>query len=144
MNPTQSNTQAGRIVRTTGAASLAGKEGFLALLVLVGAVGVVQLPAAITDVTPFLVDEGGTAGEPSTIDPLSPDRQYRVKGKGVIQPGAAMVLAAIAGDDAGKARQLPAAAGTYRVLLRCEEEKPTADGQLVLCRPSFEGNAVVA
>lgn len=139
MNPTQSNTQAGKIKRTTGAASLVGKEGYLCLLLA----GLVTLPAAITDVTPFIVDEGGAAGEPSSIDPLSPDRQYRVKGKGVIEPGAAIVLAAIAGADAGKVRQLPVAAGTYRVIARCEEEEDTADGQSVLLRPSFEGNVVV-
>lgn len=143
MNPTQSNTLVGKLKRTVGAASLVGKEGYLCLLALVGGVGVVQLPAAITDVTLFIVDEGAAIGEPCSIDPLSPDRQFRIVGKGVINPGAPMVLAAIAGADAGKLRALPAAAGTYRVLARCEEEKATADGQLVLCRPSFEGNVVV-
>lgn len=143
MNPTQSNTQAGRIPRTTGAVSLVGKEGFLCLLAAVGGLLRVIRPAAITDVTPFIIDEGGAVGEPTTIDPLNPDRQYRIKCVGVIQPGAPMVLAAIAGDDAGKLRAVPAVAGSYRVVARCEEEKATVDGQLVLCRPSFEGAIAV-
>src|ERR1700686_2072979 len=143
MNPTQSNAQAGKIKRHAGA-DLTDKEGYLCLLVAVSGLAVVLLPAAITDVPGFIVDDGSTIGEDVSIDPLSPDRQYRVPGKGVIQPGAAMCLAAIAGADAGKARQLPVTTGTYRVILRCEETKPTVDGQLVLCRPSPEGNVVVA
>lgn len=143
MNPTQSNTLQGKHRLRKAGVDLTDKEGYLCLLVAVANVGVVKLPAAITDVPPFIVDEGVALGDLVSIDPLSPDRQYRVKGKGVINPGAAMVLAAIAGADAGKARELPVAAGTYRVILRCEEEKPTADGQMVLCRPSMEGNIVV-
>jgi hypothetical protein len=143
MNPTQSNTQTGKIKRTAGV-DLTGLEGYLCLLVAVSNVGVVLLPAAITDVPGFIVDDGGALADDVSIDPLSPDRQYRVAGKGVINPGAAMVLAAIAGADAGKARQLPATTGTYRVILRCEELNPTVDGQLVLCRPSAEGNIIVA
>lgn len=144
MNPTQSNTLQGKHRLRKAGADLTGKEGYLCLLVAVSSIGVVKLPAAITDVPLFIVDEGAALDERVSIDPLSPDRQYRVKGKGVIQPGAAMVLAAIAGADAGMARQLPVAAGTYRVILRCEEEAPTVDGQMVLCRPSPEGNVVVS
>lgn len=143
MNPTQSNCQQGKIKNIKAGADLTDLEGYLALIVAVANVGVAKLPAAITDVPGFIIDESGASGAEVSLDPLSPDRQYRVKGKGVIAPGAAMVLAAIAGSDAGKARQLPVAAGTYRVILRCEETAPTVDGQFVLCRPSPEGNIVV-
>jgi hypothetical protein len=143
MNPTQSNTQTGKIKATAGA-DLTGKEGYLCLLLAVSSALVAKLPAAITDVCAFIVDDGGDSGKEVSIDPLSPDRQYRIKGKGVVTPGAALVLAAIAGDDAGMVRQLPTSTGTYRVLARCEELKDTVDGQLVLCRPSMEGNIVVA
>lgn len=143
MNPTQSNTQAGKIKNIKAGADLTGLEGYLVLILAVANVGVIKLPAAITDVPGFVLDEGGASGEEVSVDPLSPDRQFRIKGKGVIAPGAAMVLAAIAGADAGKLRQLPVAAGTYRVIARCEELAPTVDGQLVLCRWSPEGNIVV-
>jgi hypothetical protein len=143
MNPTQSNCQQGKIVRTSGA-DLTGKEGYLCLLAAVAGALVVLLPAAITDVPGFILDDDGVSGDDVSIDPLSRDRQYRIPGKGVIQPGAALVLAAIAGADAGKVRQLPVTTGTYRVIARCEEKAATADGQFVLCRPSEEGNVVVA
>jgi hypothetical protein len=143
MNPTQSNCQTGKIQRVAGA-DLTGKEGYLCLFFAVANALVVNLPAAITDVPGFIVDDGGLAASNVSIDPLSRDRQYRIKGKGVIAPGAALVLAAIAGLDAGMVRQLPVTTGTYRVIARCEEAKPTVDGQFVLCRPSEEGNIVVA
>lgn len=146
MNPTQSNVIAGKIKTRKAGQDLTNKEGFLCLLVLVAGLGVVKLPAAITDVTPFIVDEGAALDGLVSIDPLSPDRQYRIKCVGVIQPGAQMVLAI--GADAGQLRAVPGpsapTAGSYRVIARCEEEKPTANGQFVLCRPTYEPLVVVA
>lgn len=134
MNPTQSNTQAGRYSRTTGAVSLVGKEGFLCLIARVGGKGVVALPAALGDITPFIVDEGGAPGEPTTIDPLNPDRQYRIKALGAGNAGQILALANPAvSADAGKVRALPAAAGVYVSPGVAEED--FVDGQLVLMRP---------
>lgn len=141
MNPTQSNTLAGRRPVTTGAVSLVGKEGFLCLLAVAGGALVVQLPAAIGDYASHIVDEGGAVGEPTQIDPLNPDRLYRIPCVDVIQPGAPIALAV--GGDVGKGRALPGAAGSYRIVGRCEEAKPTVAGQFVLFRPSFEGIRVV-
>lgn len=144
MNPTQSNAQAGKVKNFKAGADLTDLEGLLVLLVAVSSLGVIKLPAAITDVPGFVLDEGGVSGAEVSVDPVTSEKQFRIRGKGVIAPGAAMVLAAIAGSDAGKLRQLPVAAGTYRVLFRCEEVAPTVDGQLVLCRWSPEGNIVVS
>jgi hypothetical protein len=140
MNPTQSNTQRGRIVRIAGA-DLTSKEGYLCRLTNNGGVPAVNLPAAITDVPTYIVDDGGIAGAEISIDPLTSERQFRIPLKGACDPGDALVLAAIAGADPGKLRKLPTATGTYRVIFRAEEKG--VDGQLVLCRPSPEGNVIV-
>ncbi len=132
MNPTQSNTQAGTIVRKANV-DLTGLEGFLALLINNAGANVVALPAAITDHANFLVDDGAAAGENASITPLEPGKQFRVKAKGAGVCGDLLSLAAIAGADAGKVRKVPAAAGTYHAILVAEET--FVDGQLVLCRP---------
>lgn len=141
MNPTQSNTQAGKIVRVASVA-LTGLEGYLAKLVNSSGANVVALPTAITDRTNFIIDNGGASGDEVTIDPLEPGRQYRVKAKGAGACGALLCLAAIAGADAGKVRAVPAGAGTYHAILVAEET--FVDGQFVLCRPISREAIVVS
>lgn len=132
MNPTQSNTQAGAIVRKANV-NLTGLEGYLAKLINNAGSNEAALPTAITDRTLFLVDDGAAAGENASIAPLEPGKQYRVKAKGTGVCGDPLSLAAIAGADAGKVRKVPATAGTYHAILVAEET--FVDGQLVLCRP---------
>jgi hypothetical protein len=125
---TQSNTQPGPLAIASDG-DLTGKEG---RLVTLGADGV-KLPEAITDLVPYLLDEGGADEAMSTVIPFEPSRNLRVVAKGTGDKGDALVLAAIAGDDAGKLRVVPATAGTYNVVAVAEED--FADGQLVLVRP---------
>lgn len=144
MNPTQSNTQAGKIRRKAGSSDLTDKEGYLVkLAVFSGDGGSVSVPDNNADYTPFIIDEGADIGALVSIDPLSPDRQYRIKATGAGVTGDVLVLADTGGGDAdrGKVRKLPAAAGTYYSVALAEEN--FADEQLVLCRPTSREKIVV-
>jgi hypothetical protein len=102
----------------------------------------VKLPAAITDIAPYVVTEGSLDAALSTVAPLVAERNVRLKLKGTCNPGDQLVLAAIAGADAGMVRLIPVAAGTYRVIAIAEEAG--VDGQLVLARPCSVGNVVIS
>jgi hypothetical protein len=124
---TQSNTRAGSFPVLAGE-DLTGKAGYLVKMTHDTGVPEVKLPAAITDITPYVVGEG--------------ERNTRMKLKGTCNPGDQLVLAAIAGSDAGMVRLIPTAGGTYRVIAIAEEAG--VDGQLVLCRPCAVGNVLVS
>lgn len=141
MEVTQSNTIIGRLQKTS-AVDLTGKEGRLAVLSDSVGAARVGLPVAITDRPLFVIDEGAALGEKSHVIPLSPDRQIRVKAKGAGAGGAPLCLAAIAGDDAGKLRAVPVAAGTYHIEAIAEED--FVDGQLVLVRRCSREAVLVA
>ena len=137
----QSNTKVGDILLPSNA-DLEGKEGYLAKIVSDSGVAEAALPAAITDYTPFVIIDGGTeAGERVQLRPLEPGRNVRVVLKDTCAPGDVLVLAAIAGSDAGKVRKLPTAGGTYRGIGIAEETG--VDTQLVRMRPMQIGNIVV-
>ena len=137
---TQNNTRIGATVFLAGE-NLTGKEGYLVKLTHDTGVPEVKLPAAITDTALYLLVDGAADTKTVAVKPLNPEKQVRIKLKGTCNPGDTLVLAAIAGSDAGMVRTLPTAAGTYRGLAFAEELG--ADGQLVLCRPSALGNFVV-
>jgi hypothetical protein len=102
----------------------------------------VKLPAAITDITPYLIGDSAADTELAEVVPLEDGRNVRLKLKGTCNPGDQLVLAAIAGSDAGMVRLIPTAAGTYRVIAIAEEAG--VDGQLVLCRPCMVGNVTIS
>ena len=137
----QSNTRTGKFSVLAGE-DLTSKEGYLVKMTHDTGIPEVKLPAAITEITPFVVDEGSADAELSTVIPLAPDRNTRLKLKGTCNPGDQLCLAAIAGADAGMVRALPASAGTYRVIAIAEEVG--VEGQLVLARPCEVGNVVVS
>jgi len=137
----QSNTRAGDI-RVLAGEALTGKEGYLVALTHDGGVAEVKLPAAITDYALYVVIEGAADAANVSVRPLQPDRNVRLKLKGVCNPGDVLVLAAIAGSDAGMVRALPSSAGTYRGVALAEEAG--VDGQLVLARPAMIGNITVS
>lgn len=141
MTVTQSNTTIGALPKNSGA-DLTGKEGRLVKLQDGGTKAEVILPAAITDRVLFVIDDGAVEDKPSSVIPFEPSRNIRVRAKGAGSGGDALVLAAIAGDDAGKLRALPAAAGTYHVLAIAEED--FVDGQLALVRPTSREAVVVS
>ncbi len=124
---TQSNTQGGPIIMDT-ADDLTGKEG---RLVKLGSTGLAEV-AAITDRTPYLVDEVLTSAKAAVI-PLTAGKNSRVVAKGTGSKGDVLVLAdPSTAADKGKLRKLPATTGNYHAVAIAEED--FVDGQLVLCR----------
>ncbi|MEI6647554.1 MAG: hypothetical protein WCP12_16065 [bacterium] len=138
---TQSNTRAGSFPVLAGE-TLTGKEGYLVKMTHDTGVPEVKLPAAITDITPYLIGDSAADTELAEVVPLEDGRNVRLKLKGTCNPGDQLVLAAIAGSDAGMVRLIPTAAGTYRVIAIAEEAG--VDGQLVLCRPCMVGNVTIS
>lgn len=68
------------------------------------------------------MDDGSADAALSTVIPLSPDRNVRLKLKGTCNPGDQLCLAAIAAPGfAGMVHALRASAGTYRVITVAEE-----------------------
>ena len=136
----QSNTRTGDLTFPAGE-NLTGKEDLLVKLTHDNGAPEVKLPTAITDAALYLLVDGDADTKTVGVRPLDPNRNLRIRLKGTCNPGDTLVLAAIADDDAGKVRALPAAAGTYRALLTAEEAG--VDGQLVKCRPNPLGNITV-
>lgn len=136
----QSNTRVGDI-RVLAGEALTGKEGYLVKMTHDTGVPEVKLPAAITDYGLYAVIEGAADEALVSVRPIEAGRNARLKLKGTCNPGDVLVLAAIAGSDAGMVRALPTAGGTYRGLAIAEEAG--VDGQLVLARPAMIGNVVV-
>jgi hypothetical protein len=137
----QSNTRVGDI-RVRAGEALTGKEGYLVKMTHDTGVPEVKLPAAITDYAMYVLKEGAADTALVSLQPIDANRNVRLKLKGTCNPGDVLVLAAIAGSDAGMVRALPTAGGTYRGLAIAEEAG--VDGQLVLARPAMIGNIVVS
>lgn len=133
MSYEQSNTLPGPFP-VNSAEDLSAKNGYLVELVDGGSIAEVQLPTAVTDLALYIVDDGAVADEFSTVAPLSPHRQVRIKAKGTGSAGATLVLADPGtAADKGKVRTVPATAGLYFSPGLAEED--FVDGQLVLVRP---------
>jgi hypothetical protein len=137
----QSNTRVGDI-RVLAGESLTDKEGYLVKMTHDSEVAEVKLPEAITDYALYAVIEGAADGAQVSVRPVEAERNVRLVLKGTCNPGDVLVLAAIAGSDAGMVRALPEDAGTYRGLAIAEEAG--VDGQLVLARPAMLGDIVVS
>ena len=137
----QSDVKRGDSVALAGE-DLTGKEGYLVYLTHDTGVPEVKLPSAITDLALDVVVDGGADGENVSLRPLEPGMTVRGVLKGTCNPGDVLVLAAIAGSDAGKVRALPTAGGTYRgIAVACEKG---VDGQCILMRPAMIGNITVS
>ena len=137
----QSNTRVGDVPVVAGE-DLTGTEGLLAVVSNDSGTPVAGLPASNDALALYVVIEGTAAGGNSTLRPLDPGRNVRVRLEGVCDPGDVLVLADTATPaDKGKVRALPSAAGTYRGLALAEEAG--VDGQLVLARPAMLGGIVV-
>lgn len=131
----QTNLKPGPIVRKA-AVDLTGKEGFLAKLLssVTDVTGLAALPTALTDRTPYLIQDGNALGKDVELLPFSADRQYRVAAKGTGSAGNTLSPADPAVPaDAGKVRKTPTATGTFAIIFIAEED--FVDGQFVLCRP---------
>lgn len=141
MSPKQSNTQEG-IVSIQSGEDLTGKEAFLVALGSSGGVAVASLPTAITELTPYVVEEGAASGEESKLRPLDPNRNVRIKAEGTGSAGDVVVMADPGTSaDKGMVRALPAAAATYLAVGIAEED--FVDGQLVKIRPVGQREIVV-
>ena len=137
----QTDTRNG-LIRVLAGADLSAKLGYLVKMTHDTGVPEVVLPAAVTDLAVYLVDDGNADAALVSVEPLTGERNVRVKLKGTCNPGDVLVLAdPSTAADAGKVRALPAAAGTYRGIAIAEEKG--VDGQFVLCRPYAVGNVVV-
>lgn len=132
----QTNVKSGRIKRIA-AVNLTGMEDMLIKIVSVGGEPQANLPGATTDDVQHVLINGAPAGSYADLEPLTPDRQVRVRLEGTCEPGDDIVLSA----SLGKVRKIPAAPGTYRVFAKAEESG--VDGQNVLLRPHFKGLVVV-
>ena len=137
----QSNTRVGDI-RVLAGESLTDKQGYLVKMTHDSGVPEVKLPAAITDYALYVLIEDGADAALVSVRPVEAGRGVRLALSGTCNPGDVLVLAAIAGSDAGKVRALPTAGGTYRGLAIAEQAG--VDGQLVLARPAMLGNIVVS
>jgi hypothetical protein len=102
----------------------------------------ISLPAANTDECPYVLTEGGEAGDDVTVEPFTADRQFRIITKDALVPGTRLCLADVAtAADKGKVRALPTAAGTYRVF--AVAEATAAAGSLALIRKTDAVSVVV-
>ena len=138
----QTDTKGG-LIRVLAGADLTGKRAYLVKMTHDTGVPEVALPAAVTDLALYLVDDENADGKLASVEPLTGDRNVRVKLKGTCNPGDVLVLSdPSTAADAGKVRALPSVAGTYRGIAVAEEKG--VDGQLVLCRPYAVGNVVVS
>ena len=138
----QTNTRTGA-VRVLAGEDLTDKEGRLVVMTHDTGVPEVKLPAAISDLAVYQLNDGAADAELVDVEPVEPGRNIRAVLKGTCNPGDSLVLADPGtAADKGKVRTVPAAAGTYRVLAIAEEKG--VDGQLVLCRPAMAGNVVVS
>lgn len=121
---------------------LTGKEGYLVVMGQKSDKPVLALPAAIDDLSAYVVLEGAADAKAIAVEPLAAGRQVRLKLKGTCDAGDVLVNAdPTTPADAGKVRALPADAGTYRGIGIAEEKG--ADGQLLLVRPAALGNITV-
>ena len=137
----QSNTQVGDI-RLVAGVELSGLEGRLVKVANASGKAVGALPVADTDLTPYVLVEGGASGANVSVRPLEPGRNVRLVLLGECAPGDVLVLADTSVEaDRGKVRALPADAGTYRGLAVAEETG--VEGQWVLARPAAVGAIVV-
>jgi len=129
MDNTQSNTQPGPIVVNSGE-DLSASNGYLVKLTDAEAL----LPTTTSDLALYVVQDGGEEDADSTVAPLTPHRQVRIKAKGTGSAGNPLVLADPGtAADKGKVRAVPATAGTYLSPGIAEED--FVDGQLVKIRP---------
>ena len=115
----QSNTRVGDI-RVLAGETLTGMEARLVKMTHDTGVPEVKLPGAITDYALYVVKEGAADAALVSVQPIEANRNVRLKLKGTCNPGDVLVLAAIAGSDAGMVRALPTAGGTYRGLAVAE------------------------
>lgn len=114
MFPSQSNTIPGTSARPYNSGeALTGMEGRLVKIVDGGSIPEAKLPETAADLALFICVDGGALDTDSELLPLVPGQEYRVRAKGAGSAGGVIVLAAIAGADAGKARALPATEGQY-------------------------------
>lgn len=137
MNPDQTNTRPAGPFLVAAGEDLTGMRSRLVKLTHDGGVPEVKLPATTNDLPLYLLDEEGADTELVSVEPLvdgGPSR--RIVLKGTCNPGDTLVLAAIAGADAGKVRALPAVAGVYVQIGTAEEVG--VDTQHVLCRPTMK------
>ena len=138
----QTDTRSG-LIRVLAGAELSAKLGYLVKMTHDTGVPEVVLPSAIADLAVYLVDDGNVDAGLVSVEPLTGERNVRIKLKGTCNPGDVLTLAdPSTAADAGKVRALPTAAGTYRGIAIAEEKG--VDGQLVLCRPYAVGAVVVS
>jgi hypothetical protein len=119
----QNNTKVG-ITRFKTATDFTGKEGALVKLTATGA----ALPAAVTDICPFIVIRVNSATE-AELQPFTGNSNFRVRLKGAVAMGGTLILGL--GADVGKLAF--AATGSINAIA----EEAGVDGQLVLVRPVF-------
>lgn len=136
MNAVQNDTRpAGSPIPLVANSNLTGLEGRIVAVVNKSGAAAADLPAANSDTPLFLLANGDASGKQVDVLRLVDFSTVRVKLKGTCNPGDKLVLADVAtAADKGKARVLPATAGTYKVFGLAAETG--VDGQNVAFYPS--------
>lgn len=137
---TQTNIQNGQIVLMANE-DLADKQGHLVKIVNNGGLPEAALPDSIEDLALYVLVDGDAAGGWVAVQPLSPEKNVRVKLLGACNPGSVLTLAEPNGSNDGMVRPVPSAPGSYRGLLIAEEAG--IDGQLIKARPAPIGIVTV-
>lgn len=131
---TQSGCKSGPQIAIAGE-TLTGMEGRLVKKSNSSGSPVVILPNDVADDVLFVLVEGGASGDPVTIEPLVPGKQFRAVVDGALVTGDNVTLAAIDGTKDGKVRALPATADTYNRVAIAEQSAATGSLALLMYCP---------
>ncbi len=120
------------MIRVLANVDLTGKEGFLARLISASGVAKADLPSAVTQACPYVIEEGAAAGSYVTLRPLTAVRNVRIKAKGTGSAGDPAIPATT--GDFGKVRANKAGLGGGSSSQVGYFEEDFVDGQLALVR----------
>lgn len=123
----QNDTRIGILSLIVATTTLVDKEGTLAKLSSTG----ITPPTATSDLALYLVLEGAAVGAQATVEPLSPDRNVRVRLNGTCAKGDTLVLDS--GGNLGKVCTRGSLTG--KLFSPGIAEEDGVDEQLVLMRP---------
>jgi hypothetical protein len=131
----QSNTQSGQLVLPAGE-DLTDMEGRLVSITQINGSPVFTLTWPLNATHAFVLTDGDSAGQPVAAQPLSPERNYRVRLSGTCVAGDLLGLAAKNGQ-AGYVQSVGATPTTATIVGIAEESG--VDDQLIKMRPSCFG-----
>jgi hypothetical protein len=133
---TQTDIHPGGPRKINAGADLTGLEGRLVKIADAGSVPEVVVPAAVTDICPFILVREAVHDANCDVLAIAGEKEVRVRANGTGSAGATLVLCdptASSGVNAGKVETLPATQGAYFSVGIALED--FVDEQLVRVRP---------